>query len=223
MFVIQLGYLLFTTTIMKAKTIFLTLILTIGISFQSCERIDTGFGCGGQSSTSGNYFDIHGISVINYKKRGECCADPIKQGETVSFSDIAFIDIKYLVDYIALNNNKSASGFSLMNSLNACTPVENGQAGSKTEKLKNLFVITLNDFDSSHLSNDTINDLLLCNINQDINEYLAQDTGRIKRPDLSLSLKSRPILDNEFKYKVLLELSTGEKYQANSIPFRIIN
>jgi hypothetical protein len=73
------------------------------------------------------------------------------------------------------------------------------------------------------LSNDTINDLLLCNINQDINEYLAQDTGRIKRPDLSLSLKSRPILDNEFNYKVLLELSTGEKYQVNSIPFRIIN
>jgi hypothetical protein len=114
-----------------------------------------------------------------------------------------------------------------MSSLNACSPVPPGMNGSKTERLKSLYVVTLNDFDSSHFANDTINDLLvnLTNNNekQDLNEYLAQDTGLIKLQELSIGLKVSPFLNNELKYKVIINLSTGEKYQANSIPFRIIN
>jgi hypothetical protein len=114
-----------------------------------------------------------------------------------------------------------------MSSLNACSPVPPGMNGSKTERLKSPYVVTLNDFDSSHFANDTINDLFenltYYRKKQDLNEYLAQDTGLIKVQELSLGLKVGPILNNEFKYKVLLELSTGEKYQANSISFRIIN
>ena len=223
MFVIQLGYLLFNTTIMKAKTIFLTLILSVGISFQSCEKIEFGNSCGDLPQFLGSYFDIHGINVINYKKRGECCADPIGQGESVSFSDITNINIRFLVDYMALNKDRQRSVFSLMKTLNACTPALNGQLGSKTEKLNSFSIITINDFDSSHLANDTINDLLYCGKKQDFKEYLAQDTGLLKVTEFYLALKTRPVLNNEFKFKVMVELSTGEHYQANSVPFRIIN
>lgn len=208
---------------MKAKTIFLTLILTVGISFQSCEKSYNDYGCGGKPSTNGNYFDIHGISVVNYKQRGECCADPIGQGESVSFSDITNINIRFLVDYMALNKDRQRSVFSLMKTLNACTPALNGQLGSKTERLNSFSIITINDFDSSHLANDTINDLMYCGKKQDFNDYLAQDTGLIKVTEFYLALKTRPVLNNEFKFKVMVELSTGEQYQANSVPFRIIN
>lgn len=47
------------------KTIVLTILLTVGISFQSCERIDTGWG--GPGSTL-KYFDIKGLYLLNYKK-----------------------------------------------------------------------------------------------------------------------------------------------------------
>ncbi len=208
---------------MKIKTFVLTTILTVGISFQSCEKSNLDYGCGGTPKSTGNYFDIHGISLVNYKKRGQCCADPIGQGESVSFSDITNLNIRLLVDYIALTNVRKSSLFCLMNTLNACTPAINGQLGSKTERLNSFSIITLNDFDSSHLANDTINDLLLYDKALDFNEYLAQDTGFLKVTEFYLSLKTKPVLNNEFKYKVLLELSTGEKYQANSIPFRIIN
>lgn len=50
---------------MKIKTIVLTILLTVGISFQSCERIDTG--CDGPGSTL-KYFDIKGLYLLNYKK-----------------------------------------------------------------------------------------------------------------------------------------------------------
>jgi len=213
---------------MKIKTIMLTILLTVGISFQSCERVDTGFGCGDSSSnTATNYFDIKGFYVSNYKKDGPCCTDAIAQGDSISFQDFSYINVRYLMDYIALNNDKHTSGFSFMSSLNACSPVPPGMNGSKTERLKSLYVVTLNDFDSSHFANDTINDLLvnLTNNNekQDLNEYLAQDTGLIKLQELSIGLKVSPFLNNELKYKVIINLFTGEKYQANSIPFRIIN
>ncbi len=165
--------------------------------------------------------------MLNYKKNRTFYTVQIAQGDTVSLSDFSYININYLLDHIALNNDKHISGFSLMSSLNACSPVPPGMNGSKTERLKSLYVVKLNDFDSSHFANDTINDLFenltYYRKKQDLNEYLAQDTALIEVQELSLGLKVGPILNNEFKYKVLLELSTGEKYQANSISFRIIN
>lgn len=140
---------------MKIKTIVLTILLTVGISFQSCERIDTG--CGGPGSTL-KYFDIKGLYLLNYKNRTFYTVQ-IAQGDTVSLSDFSYININYLLDHIALNNDKHTSGFSLMSSLNACSPVPPGMNGSKTERLKSPYVVTLNDFDSSHFANDTINDL----------------------------------------------------------------
>ena len=106
----------------------------------------------------------------------------------------------------------------------ACTPLEPGDEGSKTEKLNSLNIITLNDFDVEHLANDTINDLFQTKIHHadmiDLEEYLAQDTSLIKHQYLELHLKKAPELDHEFKVKVIVDLSTDETYEVESIPFK---
>jgi hypothetical protein len=208
---------------MRLRTIFLTAIMVSGFAFQNCNPFEVDCNC---PPFLGDYFDIQGIELINYKKRGECCVDKILGNEEVKFSDYHGLTIDCVVEYHTSNCNRNKPwGFSIINSALACSCLENGWEGSKEEKLTSMTILTLNDFDDEHLANDTINALFEVRFHNeilDLNEYLLQDTSIMKFEDFGLKLKKAPELDNEFKIKVIMELSTNEIYESESLPIKII-
>ena len=113
---------------------------------------------------------------------------------------------------------------SFFSTLKACTCAQSGRLGAKNERLSNLSIITLNDFDNAHLANDTINDLfehITYNNKQDLNTFLATDTSFIKDTGLSISLKTAPQINKQLKFKAIIKLSSGEVYTAENKQFTI--
>lgn len=206
---------------MYQKTILLTLFLITGVTFQQCNPFDCN--C---PPYLGDYFDIRDIALTQYRKRDACCINALEANEEVRYSDYYGITIDFQVDYLAFQCREgSRYGFSLTNTALACSCPENGWLGSKTEKLESLAVLTLHDFDASHSARDTLNDLLevrLFTETMELEEYLRQDTSLVRFEDLSLQLKKAPELDTTFQVYVRLELSTGEVYEAQSVPVRLI-
>ncbi len=206
------------------KTIGLSLFLCIGFIMPSC-------GGGGDDDLLGcdcslyQYFDIDGITIGTYKSRND--QEPIIPMDSIFLSEFKVLHIDYTVSYHALAEPKIDWSFSLMNSANACSCI-GGYSGSKTEKIKQLSIITLNDFDDQHKANESINDLFdytgsLFAVSDTIplTEFLSDTSENIAEEDLFLQLTKAPSLNPEFKFKVIMELSTGEVYEAESHPFYI--
>ncbi len=202
------------------KTIGLTVFLIIGFTFQNCDPCDD---C---ADILGSYFDIEGLELNHYRIKEGCCAEQLFEGDEVIFSDYGSLTIDYLVNYHSYNCEKANFlDFSLVNSAYACSCAQNGYRGSKEESLNSLIILTLNDFDEEHLANDTINDLLNVSLyteTVDLEEYVARDTSLIQYEQLNLELKQAPTLDDDLKLKVILSLSTGETYEAESASIVVI-
>ncbi len=169
---------------MKSKPLLLTLLLAIGFSFPNCHRGDDGFDCN-CSPFEGDYFDVKGIlEIVNYKERGTCCADALKENDTVRFSDYDFLSIKFDVDYHSSNLLRRRTwDFSLMNEALACSCLTSGWLGSKEEQLDSISIITLNDFDAEHLANRSINDLMQTYMDEkrvNVNEFSAQNMSPLQ-------------------------------------------
>ncbi len=195
-------------------------LFSIGFSFQNCkEGFRDDCSCG---PFLGDYFDINGLEIVSYKVRGTNSVEPILSNETVSFSNLSSIALNFKVDYLAAHNNSNSTSF--FSTLNACTCAQSGRLGSKKERLSNLSIITLNDFDTAHLANDTINDLfdyVTYNKKQDLNTFLATDTLFIKNTGLEFSLKTAPQINKQIKFKAIIKLSNGEVYIAENKQFTI--
>ena len=201
------------------KTLVLTLMLTVGFSFQSCDFL----GCSCEKLQS-KYFNIGGISATNFRKRGTCCADKMGAGEAVALAD-HHLSVRYQVSYFSAKPSRPArSAFSLINQAVACDCLDDGYLGSK-ERLKSLTVVTLNDFDAQHLANDTINDLLrittLPDKSEDLTTYLRGDTALIGQQDYVLYLQKRPALRTDFAAKITVALQNGESYTTTTLPVTI--
>lgn len=207
---------------MKIKTALLALVLTIGFSFENCSFIDQ-CNC---PPFMGDFFNIQGIDLDQYKKDRDCCADKMAENEQVTFAQYHGMIIDFEVEYHSYNDKKQTDGaFSLMPSAWACSCLDNGWKGSKNEALQSLTVTTLNDFDSEHLANDTINDLLEVNAfgdNTNLDTYVMEHASSlIMFEDIFIKLKKAPVLNTEYKIKVAMGLSTGEVYEIVSKPVKI--
>lgn len=195
----------------------MVLVLLIGLPLQMCSPHNADdCDCG---PITGRYFDIKGMNLINYKRIAEFSVSPMRENEEITFAEYAGLSMEYIVDYVSQNRAKRSS-FSLISSAYACSCSYNGENGSKYEKLSNITVITLNDFDENHAANDTINDLILV---KDIylSEYLQNDTLNIQYPGLQLMLDRKPTLNENYKVKVIVSLSTGEVYHDISKNIKI--
>ena len=195
----------------------------VGLPLQMCSPENGGdCNCG---PITGRYFDINGMNLNNYKKTGDNSVAKMIANEAVPYADYAGLIVEYEVDYISQNGPKRPS-FSLISSAYACTCVSNGDSGSKYEKLSDITVITLNDFDETHAANDTINDLVLVKSfysqeNAYLNDYLLNDTLNIQFPGIQLKVDRKPTLNENYKVKVIVELSNGEVYQKLSESIKI--
>lgn len=205
------------------RTKVLVFALLIGLPLQMCTP-GGGDDCNCGPIT-GRYFDINGMLLNNYKWVGENSVSLMVPNEAVSYNDYAGLTVEYSVDFISQKRSKWPN-FSLTPSAYACSCVGNGESGSKNEKLSNLTVITLNDFDENHRANDTINDLIVVKgfYNQEdqyLEDYLVNDTINIQFPGIKLMVDRKPVLNENYRVKVIVALSTGEVYQKVSESIKI--
>lgn len=195
---------------MNSKILLVTLFFTIGFSFQNCgDGLDCDFG------PVPDYFDVQGMEVQHWDSSNQFI-----DSTEISFEDYGFLAASFEVEYIAYQE-PITTGFSFINSLYGCSPPPPGQLGSKEESFENISVITINDYDENHFAGDTINDLVdLFNIYGDregqLTSYLLQDEKPVLYEVLLFSLKAAPTLDQEFQARLIVELSTGESYEALS-------
>lgn len=206
---------------MKNLKIFgLTFMLVLGLTFPSCDR--NGINCNCPDLT---YFNVEGLDVLFYQDSN--LEIPIEALETIPFNTAKYIHLDYLVTYHTLVEPQRDWSFSLMNAAYACSCLI-GFYNSETEKLVDFSITTLNDFDDDHLANSNINDLFEYNgffiedrfensFNNTLAEHLVNRTDRLLQgEDMVLKLTKAPELNEEFKIKVRMELSTGEIYEIES-------
>lgn len=205
---------------LKVRT--MLFVLLTGLPFQMCTVVDDDFGCGCGSGPSADYFDINGFEMLHAKK-AKIGASSIKENEVINYFNYYGLVVNYTVDYISYNTPPQKPRFSLTPELYACSCKQPGDSGSKNEKLKNITVITVNDFDDNHKANDTITDIT--RIRQDrirdylkIDDYLKTDSTLIRTQNFELKIDKAPTINKTFQAKVIIELSTGEIYDETSKP-----
>ncbi|MFK7807158.1 MAG: hypothetical protein AB8F74_05075, partial [Saprospiraceae bacterium] len=162
---------------MKAKQLILTSILFLGFTFNNCvdeQEDDCNF------PNANPYFDIEGVKINNLNLSGNI----LSENDTVELSDYYGMSLNYEVSYHASHfQRKKNWSFGTMNMAYGCTPPVDGYDGSKTERLKSIYIITLNDLYDTHLANDTINDLLSIERGSSrisLDDFLIQDTSLIE-------------------------------------------
>ena len=198
---------------MKFKTIILTILLVSGISFQSCSD-DECLCC-----TNGEYkafFDIQDLQVKHWDVNQKQI-----ENNSIRFEDYGFINLHFIVEYLVHQRNNRFN-FSLINSAYGCSPLPPGEKGSKEEAFESLQIITLNDFDENHKAGDTINDLLeVVDFFQGndpvlLNDFLLNHTGNVPSEYLILRILQAPTFNEDFQIRVIVNLSTGERYEEMS-------
>ena len=202
------------------KILGLTFLLVLGFTFPSCDR--SGYNCNCPDPT---YFNVEGLDILFYQDAN--LGLPIEALDTIPFNTGKYVHLDYLVSYHTLVEPKRDWSFSLINSAYACSCAI-GSYESKTEKLVDFSITTLNNFDDDHLANSNINDLFEYNgyfiedefgnyNNNPLTEHIANQTDEIlEGEDMVLKLTKAPELDEEFKIKIRMELSTGEIYEVES-------
>ena len=210
------------------KIIGLTIFLFMGIIIPSCD--DDHDQCGGIDSSQYAYFDIEGLDLRIYKET--LTNELVEPMDSVLFSELGNLYLDYHSSYHATLEPKKNWTFSLINSAIACTPLEQGYNGSKEEEIIEFSITTLNDFDNNHLANDNINDLFdyvgsryhsLLDNKIPLMQFIDELDGPLEEEDMMLELKKAPELNQEFKVKIKLELSTGEIYEIETEPIFIVD
>lgn len=198
----------------KLKIIGLTLILITGFIIPGCERNDD---C---SDVSASYFDVIGIGELIFLNTSRNIIAP---SETVAFDELGRIHIYYDSDYHTMELPGRDWSFSLIPIAHACSPIV-GEKGSETEALVSLSITTLNDFDADHLAGSNINDLFdyhgsdseILNTAIPLTQFIDEQTENLQHEEMVLELKKAPELNQAFKVKVAVELSTGEMYELEA-------
>ncbi|MEM1318996.1 MAG: hypothetical protein AAGG75_02005 [Bacteroidota bacterium] len=208
-----------------SQLIILTTFLVIGFSLPSCNDDDLIPDCNCENT---KFFDVNGLLATNFQiDNGKF---ELLGQDSLSLEDLGGLMVEMNVDYHALVEPRGLDwSFSLMNTADACSCLR-GYGGSKTERLVELSVITLNDFDDAHPANSNINDILTygeeerftSGRTQPLADFLAMSkTENLMREYIYLKLDKAPTANPEFHYLVRMELSTGEVYEAESVPLII--
>ena len=157
------------------------------------------------------FFDIKGINeAFHLDNTGRILAD----GDSLAFEDWRELEIHFLVDYIASYQELESFRNPFANNLYACSCADDGWNGSKNESFLSVSVVSLNDYDSLHLANDTINDLVEWCYPQQMTlaDFNTTAPHTVEETLIGIGLNSKPILNTEVQLKVYIELNNSEKY-----------
>jgi hypothetical protein len=203
---------------MKSLKYFFTLYLILGLLLTNCVKeedynhIDDY--SGNCPPINGAYFDIKEINEFShYYKLSDSSHLPLEDSAQIKFEDYVGLYLDFSTEFISERNQKSTH--SRAGNLYALSCISNGDYGSKTEKYKNISIVTLNDFNDDFREGDTINDLLKTDNNQTIEELIS-DSNYIEQKTLLLKLIQAPSNNEGFKVKVFIKLNNGESYDKES-------
>lgn len=205
---------------MSFKTLFLTVILWIGFSEQGCQKPpdDDFFGC---CEGIARFIDVEKLSLFHQNVS-------LSQGNASlrDYQLVLAMGGRFYGYYDLLQEKESIWAISLMSSAMACDCLGPGFGGSETEILKNITVITVNDFDEQHPAGSNINAMLLISdiggnfVDKPLDVFIKQNNALISSPYLLLKPTKAPV--KPFQVKVKIELSTGEQYEAESTTITIV-
>jgi len=196
---------------MNSRTVLLILFFFVGFSFQNCTKnniLDCSF------PPAPDFFDIQSMVVnhVGLDKR-------TIESDIIDFEDYGFLSFSFFVEYLSFQKPETWN-FSLMNGVYGCSPPEAGTLGSKEESFIDIQFLTLNVFDEEHGAGTSINDLLeITNLERDpvpLNYFLMTYKNNVPTEWYLLKLKKRPTMNQDFQFKVIVDLSNGEQYEEIS-------
>jgi len=203
------------------KSIYLVLILFIGFNFNNCVSSDD-YDC--TCGPTAEYFDINGLTFSQSKFNADTNQyEILNTDDVIPFSEYAFINLEFLVDYIAnVNSEKDKFNFSFSTiaTAYACSCPERGYYGAKFEGITNLNITTLHDYNDNYKANDNINDLLSFSeyfnffTSQSHEEFIAMNSDNVLFRNNFIKPTEAPTSGAILEFKIVIELSNGETYEA---------
>lgn len=204
------------------RTATLTLYFFIGILIPACDwSITDDCNCDGY-----RYFNITDMEVRTFP--GQLQGTEVVPNQELRLEEFGGFYVDYLVDYHAQQQPQKDWSLSLMNTALACSCAA-GYDGSKNQELVAFTVKTVNDFDAEHPAGSLINDLIqyegsyFFSDDQPLEDFLElEQQGKIFYEDMLLSIKKAPTLNSLFQVEIVMELSTGERFEVHSTPFFLL-
>jgi hypothetical protein len=177
----------------------------------------------------GGYYNILGLKRIDHFGTFNGYTSVIPKGETVDFENYRGLNFIFNSEFTfgEVSKKYAPFNFSLMNTAYGCDCAFNGSDGS-LQQIVGFDIITMNDFDSLHLANDTINEYFTIDLyNTSLDSFLANNKEKKIYPvnlngnnpnelEFQLLLNQQSSLDSTFQVKVTIELDNGAVYSMES-------
>lgn len=204
------------------KVIFFTLFFWVGlVSLPGCLNNCTD--CPDQNTVS-KYADIVGLgSFINKQITTNSEPRTVKANDRLRWDNITFFSIIYDIRTYGMRVRRPRPSWGT--SAYACDCIQPGYLGSE-EKLVNLTVKTVYNFDSSHSAGSVINDITSIYRylnNQSLNDYLLQMPIPYSTSSrIDLVIDRTPSAKGPFALDVTVELDNGEVYTTRTPVIELI-
>lgn len=174
------------------------------------------FGCR-KCPPSKSFFDIEGLQM-NYAFKGEGPGNEVFNplADSMKFENLR-LQIGYTVRFYSYQPTNS---FSFIPAVYALECVEDGSGGKK-EKLTDIQLVTLSNYDANHVAGASINDII--NINgltvaqflKDQNSYSLDAFGD------QIDFQQKPDPTAKQAFKLFFKLDNGESYEVQTHPVTI--
>ncbi|MCI4667542.1 MAG: hypothetical protein MRZ79_05220 [Bacteroidia bacterium] len=168
------------------------------------------------------YFDIKEMRAWAYRSQPE--RGRLENGESVKYPNLGGIQLAFDVDYLAKQKSWKFSIPSLVSSANACSLIPPGYEGSKEEKLVEVDVITLVDYNGNFPKGSSINEMVVFMENGEeasLEAYLARQVENVKSENLFFTHDQSPDSIIDFAINVSLKFSNGESYTQGISGFQL--
>lgn len=167
------------------------------------------------------YFSIQGLRLSNlaFIGKGQNPWMAISEGDSIKWSNF-FIRAGFDQSYHSYKTRNSGA------ELYALSCESSGFAGSKVG-IDTMYVVTLQDYSSTHRNNDTINDIVVANYwtyNQEayhnffpLSTYISENDSTIKESTFEFKFTKEPNLNKgEYQFKLIYVLDDGHTFEATS-------
>ena len=173
------------------------------------------------------YFAIQGMSISNatFTGQGPYRYRLAESGESIKY-DSFLIKVSFEKTYYSRLN--STAGQYMLYALSCQSP---GYLGSQVG-IDTMYIVSVHNYNSQYSQNDTLNNIILTNYftytEQDFNnfiplgDYIQQSKGGILGDELDLKIKEPPSDENDLRFKVILILRNGERFEATTNDIRLI-
>ena len=208
----------------STRTCLLIIVLFIGLDFQNCS---SDLDCSSEEVKP--FFDIKGLSSIHLGIHKSSALQAVEEKDEIDFELYSYLIVNFDVDFITAVENSSIWNkleFSTRPKVYGCSIPTGGYKGSKTEGIADLQFITLNDFNEEVMVGDTINDFLEVSSFHDfsnpekVSNFVDRNKDNIELTFFLVKNIVKPTLSNKLKYKIIIELTNGERYEHETEEIR---